>query len=228
MQVQDEVSQPRVGEPIDDGVDSRALLGDEERGLPVRGEARDEVGDGLALAGSRRAMDDQVPAGKDHFDRGVLGGVGIQDDELLDGGDLVRRSDGRVAVAGGQCVPCSAIAGERGHDVMGGHEVMGPAEIVHHGQLLVVEEPHREFLGHGEPWQRPPGGRPDRAEHVLDLRQCPVDEHSRIGGGGRGVRRLVVVAHPRRHPSAIRVTGHPGSAAVDTVGCQPVFRKDTR
>ena len=90
--VEDQVAQADAVEPGEHGVDGRPLLGDEQHPLALAREAGDEVGDGLRLAGAGRALDDEVRAGADRVDRGLLGRVRVEDEQLVRPGRRRRAS----------------------------------------------------------------------------------------------------------------------------------------
>src|SRR3954470_3367293 len=83
VQIEDKIVEPDPFEALQDGVDRRTLLGDEENRLAARDKARDEVADRLALAGARRPLDDKVLAAEHLVDGVILARVGIEDEELV-------------------------------------------------------------------------------------------------------------------------------------------------
>jgi len=79
VNVQHHVTQVHALEPGQHGVDGGAFLR-HEQDLPAACHQRgDQVGDGLALAGAGRPVDDQALAGQHGVDGVALGGVGVQD-----------------------------------------------------------------------------------------------------------------------------------------------------
>ena len=58
---------------------SSHLLGHEEYRFPVMDRRCDDIGDGLRLAGPRRALHDEIAAGPDFLDHFGLRGVRIND-----------------------------------------------------------------------------------------------------------------------------------------------------
>ncbi len=86
MEVQAQVAEARAPKPFEHDVESGALLGDEQHRAAAGGQLGDQVGNGLALAGSRGAADDTALTRQSRRNRLVLGGVGIDDQELLVGG----------------------------------------------------------------------------------------------------------------------------------------------
>src|SRR5215469_11673422 len=83
VNVEHDFAQARALETRQDGVDCGSLLGDEQNLPPPRDQGGDEVGDGLALARTRWAVNDQAAAGQDGVDRFALRGVRIQYREIL-------------------------------------------------------------------------------------------------------------------------------------------------
>lgn len=82
--VEFQTEMPKAGmvQAVPDDLKGCQLLRDEENLLSL-GDCRcDDVGDGLGLSGARRAVDDQVLAGEDIYDRTVLRGVRVVDQRL--------------------------------------------------------------------------------------------------------------------------------------------------
>ena len=167
MQVEDEVGQADLLEALEDGVDRRALLGDEQHRLAARDEAGDEVADRLALAGAGRPLDDEVLAAQHLVDREVLARVGIQDQEFVGRRCLIGqcRVDVDPAIADG--LACIGVAGQRGDQVMLGERFDGPLEIADHRQLRVGEVAQHHLRPDGEPGH---AARPLSQPRVRDLK----------------------------------------------------------
>src|SRR4051794_40249051 len=60
VEIQDDVPEADAIESIQDGVDRRTLLCNEQHPLATGSERRDQVGDGLALPGAWRAVNDKI------------------------------------------------------------------------------------------------------------------------------------------------------------------------
>ncbi|KAG0929878.1 hypothetical protein G6F31_017206 [Rhizopus arrhizus] len=78
MQFQTERPQADVGQPTVHDFQRRHFFGHEQHGLAARQKVRDQIGDGLALAGARRAFQHQVAAGIHGADGFQLRRVGQQ------------------------------------------------------------------------------------------------------------------------------------------------------
>ncbi|CAB4824344.1 unannotated protein [freshwater metagenome] len=72
VQVEYQILQPDPLEATDHCVDRCALLRDEQHAAPASAQRRDQVGDGLRLAGAGRALDHEVGAIDRSVDRIVL------------------------------------------------------------------------------------------------------------------------------------------------------------
>ena len=150
MQVEDEVAQADIGEPLGDGVNGGALFGDEEDGSAVRSLRGDEVGDGLALTRAGRADQHHVVAGETGTDGGGLGGVGIEHEELFarrgiagSGASIARF--GRIF--GADAGLCIRVVGEGGDERMGGYRCRGAFKVAHHRQLGEGEIAEHDAVG---------------------------------------------------------------------------------
>ena len=136
MQVEHEVAQADPVEPADDGVDGRALLGDEQHPLAVGRQGGDEVGDGLRLAGAGRAVHDEVRPRAHRLDGLLLAAVGVEHEHVALG---VVEVDPAAVELGAHRAQGVGVAGERGHDVVVGEGVALGGEVGHHRQLGVRE-----------------------------------------------------------------------------------------
>ena len=104
--------------------------------LPSPVRRGDEVGDGLALAGAGRPLDDEVGAGADRVDGGHLGGVGIEDEVLMVRVGVVRRHSGSWLRTARKRL---RVAGQRRDDVVVGERVALGREVGDHRELGVGE-----------------------------------------------------------------------------------------
>ena len=133
--VQDEVAQAKPLEASENRIDGGTLLGHEQRPLALAGKAGDQVGDGLALAGSGWAVDDQVGPAAHGVDDGLLRGVGVQD-QVLSGRANV---NSRVRDVGADGLERIRVTGQRGDDVMVGQRPKLGGKVGDHRQLRVGE-----------------------------------------------------------------------------------------
>lgn len=78
VQVQAEMREPFLLQPLQDGFQRRPLLCDEQDLLAPRTEFTNQIGDGLALAGAWRPADDTIPADKCAPDGGLLRRVRVK------------------------------------------------------------------------------------------------------------------------------------------------------
>ena len=184
MDVQDHVGQANAVQALEDGVDGGALLGHEEHLLVARQQARDQVGDRLALARARRSLDDQILAGKDAIDGLVLAGVGVEDQEFVVRRRRVGKDDGARGrfVAMSQRRPGGRIAGHRRQQVVRLDRRVRALDVAHHRQLRVEEIAEDRAVGHRE------------AADAVGLEVQPV-----VGRGdfGAGVDRAVELGQER-------------------------------
>jgi len=74
-----QAAEAHVVEPVGDDVQGGALVAHEQHALPARQVVADDVGDRLALARARRAVQDQAGPLLGGLDRRVLAAVGVQD-----------------------------------------------------------------------------------------------------------------------------------------------------
>ena len=72
MEVHHEPVKSHIGQPLDHRVDRCPLFGHEQDSLAVGHHRGDEIGDGLALAGSRRSLEDKRMSGQGGIDGCVL------------------------------------------------------------------------------------------------------------------------------------------------------------
>ena len=72
MAIKAEVAEVRSLEPIQDDIQRRALLGDEEDRLSARNQLCDQIGNSLTLARTRRTTDDAILPTKGCLNRPVL------------------------------------------------------------------------------------------------------------------------------------------------------------
>jgi hypothetical protein len=103
MEVEHGLAEAEIVQALQDRIDGGAPLGDEQHALTAGDKRGDEVGNGPALAGTRRALNDEVLTGEDSVDGVVLTSVRRPDQELIG-----RRS--RTA-AGASSSPTSALRG---------------------------------------------------------------------------------------------------------------------
>jgi hypothetical protein len=145
VDVQDQVAQTEELEPPDHGVDRGTFLGYEQRPLTLAGQAHNQVGDGLALAGAGRTLDDEVRPPAHGIDHRLLGGVGVQD-QVLPGRVGVGRKV-RDGVADGLERP--GVTGHRRDDIMVDQGAELGREVGDHRQLGVGEcaqhQPRRDL-----------------------------------------------------------------------------------
>ena len=193
VQVEHQVVEPDRGQPGQHGVDRRPLLGDEQRALAGRGEAGDQVGDGLRLAGARRPLDDQVRAGQDGVHDGLLGRVGVQHEVL--GAGVGVGGAGRAGRAGGDGGQRVGVPGERRDHVVRGEGVALGLQVGDHRQPGVGERAHHEPVLHRE-----------AGDVAAGLRRP-----ARAPAPGRSPRRSWPGRRSRRRPARCR-TRTPGSA----------------
>jgi hypothetical protein len=215
VQLQAELAEPGVGQPAVDDLERRHLLGHEEH-RPAGGERlRDQVGDGLRLAGPRRPFEHHVVLAVDRGDGAELAGVGV--DHL--GARLGRVVGVKVERAHllGEADRLRAVAGHEPPDepVRGESRGVGLQVLVHH-ELLEREETEVD-VG----LDRPSGLGNDRFGHgaqealevvirrdvgqVRQLRQLEAVEPAQVLGKRRVdhgvlVRRLEDIARLRRTP----------------------------
>jgi len=137
MEVHDEVTQTHSRQAADHRIDGGPLLGDEEHALAIGGQRGDEVGDGLALAGARRPLHDEVGAAAGGLDHLVLRGVGVQDE------GRARLVEDRVAIAHRDVTvdgrEGGGVPGQRGDDVMVGQGLALGGKVGDHRELGVGE-----------------------------------------------------------------------------------------
>ena len=152
VQVKDQVREISRFEPFEDGLDGSPLLGHEQDGLPSCECGRNEVGDRLALAGSRRTPDDQVLPVDDRVNRVVLARIRVEDEELIRRRGPVRVVEGDLGlgVLSVQSRAGFGIAGNRCDDVVLDECVLGGFEILDHRQLGVREVPKDDSVGDAE------------------------------------------------------------------------------
>ena len=83
MQVDRDVLQAGVLQPFQHHLERGPLFRDEQNAAPGRGQAPDQVGDGLALARSRRPVNDGALAGQHGPNSPLLARVGVQNQKLV-------------------------------------------------------------------------------------------------------------------------------------------------
>jgi hypothetical protein len=141
VQVEHQLGEAYLGQPLGDRFDRGTLLGDEQDSLPVRRCGPDDVGDGLALPGSWRSLDHHVLPVEHRPGRVVLRRVGVEHQELV----------GRCYLIGPLWpVPCRRVAQRchrrkvtccGGHDIVLGEQFGGVQQVLHHRQLVEDEAP---------------------------------------------------------------------------------------
>ena len=180
VQLQASIAQPHVVQPAFHHLQRRHLLGHEQHRPAVADGFGNHVGDGLGLAGARRALDDQVQP-LVHVQQGQgLRAVGI--DHVI---GVARSKDGiQVVIAADQRRRVvETVLQQRPDDgVLGGGGVAGPGlhiQVPVHQELAEGEEPQGNLLAVHGPAVQPVdgvGGRveigPDvQAVHLGQLRQ---------------------------------------------------------
>jgi hypothetical protein len=201
--VHDQAVQAAAGEPVGDRRDRRALLRDEEHPLAARHQRGDQVGDGLALAGTGWALHDRVLAGEDRVDRPMLRGVGVQDHVLVGRGRVVGRQRVDLAGTGGQRRERRTVAGHRGDHVVPDADVLRRLQVGDHRQLGVGEGTQHEARGHREA--------ADPAGRLLDQ---PLEDRRRIEAGRR-LGQLLDLLDVELHPEIVGQQVHQGRVQLD-------------
>ena len=113
VELEAEFGQARLSELVVDDVERRELFGDKEHLFAVPETFRDNIGNRLALAGSRRALQDKALAGLGHLNRLHLTGVGV--DDAVELGERIRES----RVGRGVRLLLDRLAQERAHVPIG-------------------------------------------------------------------------------------------------------------
>ena len=159
VQLLAELAEADLVEPALDHLERGHLLGHEQHALAGVHRRRDQVGDGLRLAGAGRALDDQVLAGARGLERLGLRGVGVEHVEGVPGGEalvqrrVVGRRVGLGAKAVGQQRAQERPLGERGLGRPGRrvevpvHQELGEREQAEHD--VVGVDPKTGLGGHG-------------------------------------------------------------------------------
>ena len=80
VDLQAEHAEPGIVQTAADDFKRGELLGDKEHGLASGKRRRDQIRDGLRLAGARRTFDDQILPAKRMHEGAVLGAVGVPDE----------------------------------------------------------------------------------------------------------------------------------------------------
>ncbi len=152
VKIKHQIPQPCLVQPLQHRVDGGALLGDEQHLASQDHQRRDEVRDGLALAGAGRPAHDEALPGQDRVHRELLAGVSVQHHELVCGEHVVGLGDRTVGGRGGaNRLTGLLVAGHGGHQVMRHERVQVALEVPDHRQLRVGEVRQDEPGFHGEP-----------------------------------------------------------------------------
>ena len=140
MQVQHQLAEVLLAKPLGHRIDRGALLGHEQHFLAAGNQRGDQVGDRLALAGSRRALDDQALPREHRVDRVVLARVGIQHQELISQRHLIRARDRlRPRPLGPDRRAGLLIARQRRDQLMRDQLIQCPVKVSDHRQLGIGE-----------------------------------------------------------------------------------------
>ena len=169
VNVEDQVGQPHSAEPVQDGVDGRPLLRDEQNALAARRQGRDQVGDRLRLSGPRRAIDDQVSAADAAVNGIGLAGISVQDEELICGRHKVRLVQSHIRVARTHRITGSLIAGDRADQLGTEQGIGGRLQVQNHAQLGIRKVAHHDPRRHRE-----------TGDHRAGLGD-PLEERHRVG-----------------------------------------------
>ena len=140
MQVKNQLAEVLLAKPLGHGIDRGAFLRHEQDFLAAGNQRGDQVGDRLALAGSRRPLDDQALAREHRVDRVVLAGVGIQNQELISQRHLIRARNGLwPGPLGADRRAGLLIARQRRDQLMRDQLIQCPVKVGDHRQLGVGE-----------------------------------------------------------------------------------------
>ncbi len=135
VDVENRFAQVNPFQPGQHGVDRGPFLGHEQHLPAPRDQGGNQVRDGLALAGARRAVDHQAVPGQHGADGAALRGVGIQDGVVL----LGRVEDGLAGVVAGQQFLGGDVTGDGGHHVAVVQQLRRRLQVPDHGQLGIGE-----------------------------------------------------------------------------------------
>jgi hypothetical protein len=156
MQVEHQLAETPLRQPLGHGIDRRAFLGHEQHLLATGNQRPDQVRDRLALARPRRPLDDQAPPGQHRVDRVVLAGIGIQHQELIRQRHLIRPRDrprpGPLTADRGAGL---LITRQRRDQVMGDQLIQRIVQIADHRELGVGEIRQHDPLIDPEPRDLP-------------------------------------------------------------------------
>ena len=148
VNVEDQVGQPHPVEPVQDRVDGRPFLRDEQDALAACRQGRDQVGDRLRFSGPRRAIDDQVGAADAAVNGIGLAGISVQDEELICGRHKVRLIQSHIRVARTHRITSSLIAGDRADQLGTEQGIGGRLQIQNHAQLGIRKVAHHNPRRH--------------------------------------------------------------------------------
>ena len=133
MQLQAEFADADAIKPLFDDVERRLFLGDEQHALAVREGVCDDIGDGLALARSGRAVQNKARSRRGKRDGGILRAVRGQRQEHGGGVRLVLLRRRR------HIQPLHAVIEQCGDDLVLGERVDMAVQIVPHEVALEGE-----------------------------------------------------------------------------------------
>ena len=145
VQIHHKFIQAHLRQPFGDRINGRSLLGHEQHLLAPSHHGGDEVGNGLALAGSRGTFQDEGSPTQRRVDGPVLGGVGIKHQELVGWRYSVGPGGIDVArVAAAQGLQGPLVTRQGGDQVVLHQNVQIVFDVVDHGEFLVHEVPQHQ------------------------------------------------------------------------------------
>ena len=136
MQVQHQLTEVLLAQPLGHRIDRSPLLGHEQHLAAAGNQRGDQVRDRLALARPRRALDDQALPREHRVNRVVLARIGIQHQELISQRHLIRARDRlRPRPLGPDRRTGLLIARQRRDQLMPDQLIQRPIKIIDHRQL---------------------------------------------------------------------------------------------
>ena len=152
VQLLAELAEPDLVEPALDHLERRHLLGDEQHGPAGMHRGRDQIGDGLRLAGPGRALDDQVLAGARRLERLRLRGIRVEHVEHLAGREALVERLVCAGILGNICGRRPEAVGQQRAQQRPGRErrLGGPGrriEVPVHQELGEREQAEHDVVG---------------------------------------------------------------------------------
>ena len=115
------------------------LLGNEQDSFAGRGEGRDQIDDGLTLAGPRRPVDHATLTADYGPNRALLTGIRIEDCELIIGRNPIEFARVKILLRGAHDCPSIGIPRDGSYDVVRAELICSLLQVLHHGHLLEGE-----------------------------------------------------------------------------------------